>query len=34
VPLIDIDTSSWRETRLIAPGLAVAVVLLSWTHFA
>jgi membrane-bound metal-dependent hydrolase YbcI (DUF457 family) len=34
VPLIDIDTSRWRETRLIAPGLAVAVVLLSWTHFA
>jgi hypothetical protein len=34
VPLVDIDTDSWRETKVIAPGLTVAVVLLSWTHFA
>ncbi len=30
VPLIDIDTSSWRETKVIAPALAVAVLLLGW----
>jgi hypothetical protein len=30
VPLVDIDTSSWRETRLIAPALAAAVLVLGW----
>ncbi len=30
VPLLDIDTASWRETRLLAPALAVAVLVLGW----
>jgi membrane-bound metal-dependent hydrolase YbcI (DUF457 family) len=34
VPLIDIDTDSWRERLVVAPGLGVAIVLLVWTHIA
>ena len=29
-PLVDVDTAGWRETRLIAPALMVAVLWLGW----
>ncbi len=34
VPLVDIDTSSWRERFVVVPGLGIALVALVWTHIA
>jgi membrane-bound metal-dependent hydrolase YbcI (DUF457 family) len=34
VPLVDIDTGSWRERLVVVPGLGIAIVALIWTHIA